>query len=124
MLTITVAQTFDDGFCPLIKNTNRSIITSTDDPPSLQSGCYMKGHIQADSMFEGLLLVQGGRYCGYFVAINAVNKVRNQDRSLIHRKGRVSAAGVLIYYQVCNFQMTYILVGICVDHFFLKGATS
>ena len=79
MLTIAVAQTVDDGFCPLIKNTNRSVITSTNDPPSLQSRCHMEGHIRADGVFEGLLLVQGGGYCGYFVAINTVNKVRNQD---------------------------------------------
>ena len=83
MLTIAMAQTFNDGFHALIKNTNRSVVTSTDDPPSLQCRCHMKGHVQADGVLEGLLLVQGGRYCGYFIVIDAINKVRNQNGLLI-----------------------------------------
>lgn len=76
ILTISVAQTFNDGFRALIKNANRSVIASADDPPSLQGRCYMEGHIRANGVLEGLLLMQGGRSCGYLVAINAVNKIR------------------------------------------------
>jgi hypothetical protein len=75
MLTIAMAQTINDGFCALMKNMNRSVIASTDDPPSLQSRCHMKGHVQVDEVLEGLLLVQSGRYCRYFIVIDAINKV-------------------------------------------------
>src|ERR1700683_889959 len=102
MLTIAMVQTFNDCFCMLIKNMNRSVVASTDDPPSLQSRCHMKGHVRADGVLEGLLLVQGSRYCGYFIAIDPVNKVRNQNRFLISRKGRVSTAAMstcdLVHY--------------------------
>jgi hypothetical protein len=90
MLTITVVQTFHNGFRALIKNTNGSIIATADYPPSLQSRCYMEGHIRADRVLERLLLVQDGRCCRYFVAINAIDKVRYENGLLISRKGRVT----------------------------------
>jgi len=101
MLTIAVAQTFNDGFRVLIENTNRSVVASTDDPPSLQSRCDMKWHVRADGVLEGLLLVQGSRCCGYFVAIDPVTKVKNQNGSLISRKGRVSTVAVSTCDLVC-----------------------